>query len=152
MLHPDKKPVATPFWQLAIDGALMYLAIFVGLFGIVALFETKKQPANSQMGILTLASVGIVMGIGMVKYNDWIMPKNGKRQSWAKIILGMIAVVVVLFVWIWLLSLPALKPINPVLPVEVDIIIAAIAFGARYLFRRYYKITGSPFAPNVRRK
>ncbi|MBW8013672.1 DUF1129 domain-containing protein [Lactobacillus helveticus] len=152
MLHPDKKPVATPFWQLAIDGALMYLAIFVGLFGIVALFETKKQPANSQMGILTLASVGIVMGIGMVKYNDWIMPKNGKRQSWAKIILGMIAVVVVLFVWIWLLSLPALKPINPVLPGEVDIIIAAIAFGARYLFRRYYKITGSPFAPNVRRK
>ncbi|NRO55810.1 hypothetical protein IMAU60066_00199 [Lactobacillus helveticus] len=145
MLHPDKKPVATPFWQLAIDGALMYLAIFVGLFGIVALFETKKQSANSQMGILTLASVGI----GMVKYNDWIMPKNGKRQSWAKIILGMIAVVVVLFVWIWLLSLPALKPINPVLPGEVDIIIAAIAFGARYLFRRYYKITGSPFAPNV---
>lgn len=151
MLHPDKKPVATPFWQLAVDGALMYLAIFVGLFGVVALFETK-QPKNSQMGILTLASVGIVMGVGMIKYNDWLMPKNGKRQSWAKIILGMIGVVAVLFVWIWLLSLPGLRAINPVLPGEVDIIIAAIAFGVRYLFRRYYKITGSPFAPNMQRK
>ena len=58
MLHPEQKTVETPFWQRAVDGALLYLAIFVGLFGVIALFETK-QPQNSQMGILTLASVGI---------------------------------------------------------------------------------------------
>ncbi len=49
MLHPKKKPVATPTWQLMVDGALLYLAIFVGLCGILALFQTKNQPYNSQM-------------------------------------------------------------------------------------------------------
>lgn len=151
MLHPDKKPVKTPFWQLAIDGALLYLAIFVGLFGIIALFETK-QPQNSQMGILTLASVGIVMGIFMVKYNDWVMPKNDKKLSWSRLILNGLALAAVLFIWIWLLSLPGVSAINPVLPGGVDIAIAVVAYGIRYLFRKYYHITGSPFVANVQRK
>lgn len=151
MLHPEQKPVETPFWQRAVDGALLYLAIFVGIFGVIALFETK-QPQNSQMGILTLASVGILMGIFMVKYNDWIMPKNGKRIGMAKLILSGLGIAAVLFVWIWILSLPVVRVINPVLPGAVDIVIAAIAYGARYLFRRHYHITGSSFAANPQRK
>lgn len=145
MLHPEQKPVETPFWQRAVDGALLYLAIFVGLFGVIALFETK-QPQNSQMGILTLASVGILMGIFMVKYNDWVMPKNGQRIGWAKLLLSGLGIAVALFVWIWILSLPAIRMINPVLPGAVDIVIAAIAYGVRYLFRQHYHITGSSFA------
>lgn len=151
MLHPDAKPVETPFWQKAVDGALLYLAIFVGLFGIIALFENDKAQNNSQMGILTLASVGILMGIFMVKYNDWITPKNGQRIGWAKLVLSGLGIAAVLFVWIWILSLPAVRMINPVLPGIVDIIIAAIAYGARYLFRRHYHITGSTFAPSPRK-
>lgn len=101
MLHPHKKPEKKPFWQLAIDGALLYMTIFVGLFGVLALFE-KKQSQNSQMGILSLASVGIALGVIMVKYNDWIMPKNGQKISWSKLILSGIGLVVVLVIWIGL--------------------------------------------------
>lgn len=147
MLHPKKKPVATPAWQLMVDGSLLYLAIFVGLCGILALFQTKNQPYNSQMGILTIASVGILMGIFMVKYNDWLMPQQGKRPSWVKLILRMLAVAVVLFVWMWILQIPALRVINPVLPAAADIVIAAAAYGIRYLFRKHYNIVGSAFAP-----
>ena len=149
LLHPKKKPVATPFWQLAIDGAMLYLVIFVGFYGIIGLFENSKQPANSQRGILTLSTVGIVMGVLMVKYNDWIMPKNGQRPSWGKMILGFVGVAAVLFVWIWLLSLPVLRVINPVLPGMANIVIAAIVFGLRYLFRRHYHLVGSAFAPRA---
>lgn len=147
MLHPKKKPVATPTWQLMVDGALLYLAIFVGLCGILALFQTKNQPYNSQMGILTIASVGILMGIFMVKYNDWLMPQQGKRPSLVKLILRMLAIAVVLFVWMWILQIPALRVINPVLPAVADIVIAAAAYGVRYLFRKHYNIVGSAFAP-----
>ena len=152
MLHPDQKPVETPFWQSAIDGALLYLAIFVGLFGIIALFENDKSQANSQMGILTLASVGILMGIFMVKYNEWITPKNGQRIGWARLLLSGLGIAAVLFVWIWILSLPAIRMINPVLPGAADIVIAAIAYGVRYLFRRHYHIVGSTFAPRPQHK
>lgn len=151
MLHPHKKPAKKPFWQLAVDGALLYVAIFVGLMGIIALFETK-QTKNSQMGILSLASVGVLMGIFMVKYNDFIMPKNGQKPSWAKLILSGIAVAAVLFVWIWILQLPALQVINPILSGEADIIIAVVAFGIRYLFRKHYNITGSPFVSSYSNK
>ncbi len=137
----------TPTWQLMVDGALLYLAIFVGLCGILALFQTKNQPYNSQMGILTIASVGILMGIFMVKYNDWLMPQQGKRPSLVKLILRMLAIAVVLFVWMWILQIPALRVINPVLPAVADIVIAAAAYGVRYLFRKHYNIVGSAFAP-----
>lgn len=147
MLHPKKKPVATPTWQLMVDGALFYLALFVGLCGILALFQPKNQPYNSQMGILTIVSVGILMGIFMVKYNDWLMPQQGKRPSWAKRILRMLVVVIALFVWMWILQIPALRVINPVLPAAADIVIAAAAYGIRYLFRKHYNIVGSTFAP-----
>lgn len=147
MLHPHQKPVETPFWQRAVDGALLYLAIFVGLFGVIALFENNsKTQNNSQMGILTLASVGILMGVFMVKYNDWVMPKNGQRISLPKLLLSGLGIAVALFVWIWILSLPAIRVINPILPGAVDIVIAAIAYGVRYLFRQHYHITGSSFA------
>ena len=151
MLHPEQKTVETPFWQRAVDCALLYLAIFVGLFGVIALFETK-QPQNSQMGILTLASVGILMGVFMVKYNDWVMPKNGQRIGLPKLLLSGLGIAVALFIWIWILSLPAIRVINPVLPGAVDIVIAAIAYGARYLFRQHYHITGSSFASRPQRK
>lgn len=152
LLHPEQKPVETPFWQLAVDGALLYVAIFVGFYGVVALFQNEKHPENSQMGILTLLSVGIMMGVFMVKYNDIVMPKKGQRVGWSKIILGGLGIALALFVWIWILSLPAIRVINPILPGAANLVIAAAAYGVRYLFRQHYHIVGSAFAPRPQHK
>ena len=152
MLHPDKKPVATPFWQLAVDGAGLYLVFFLGLIGVMELFQNNKQGQSSQMGILTIASVAILMGVVMVRFNDWVMPAKDGHKSWGKAILAIIGTAVGLFVWIWLLSMPSLQVINPVLPGIADIIIAALVYGLRYLFRKHYHIVGSAFAPRPRVK
>ncbi|WEV43432.1 DUF1129 family protein [Lactobacillus sp. ESL0684] len=153
MLKPKKKTAADiPFWQYAVDSALLYIAIFVGLFGVIALFTTN-QKENSQMGILTLVSVGAAMGVFMTKYNDWVMPA-GKQQKipWGKLILGFAGLLLGLFVWIWLVSLPVLQPINPVLPAMGNIIIAVLAYGIRWFFRRHFQIVGSVFTPKSKDK
>lgn len=151
MLHPEKKPTPTPFWQLAVDGAGLYLVFFLVLIGVMDVFQ-PNQSTNSQMGILTVASVGIIMGIIMVRFNDWVVPsKNGKR-SWSKAILSIIGTAGGIFILTWVLSIPALKVINPVLPGSVDLIIAAVVYGLRYLFRKHYHIVGSAFAPRPEAK
>lgn len=154
MLKPKVKTAADiPFWQYAVDSALLYIALFVGLFGVIALF-TPSSKNNSQMGILTLIIVGAGMGIFMTKYNDWVLPAGGKNKKipWAKLILGMLAILLILFVVIYILSIPALQVINPVLPGIYDIIIAVAAYGIRWVFRRHYEIIGSVFNPASRNK
>ncbi|MGM9913980.1 MAG: DUF1129 family protein [Lactobacillus crispatus] len=147
MLHPKKKPVATPTWQLMVDGSLLYSALFFAIFGVMASFESGKQAYNAQWGVLTLASIGILMGIVMVKYNDLLVPQAGKRPSWVKLILGGVVVVVIMLVVLTVLATPLLRPINPVLPGPIDVAIAVVVYGVRYLFRKHYNIVGSAFAP-----
>lgn len=154
MLKPaDPSTLVHPFWQRAIDGALLYMVIFLGIFGVMYMF-TPNIKSNGQMGIVTLLSTGALMGIFMTKYNDWIMPTAGKKKKFpfGRMILGILVLLVVLMAWVWLFSLPGLRVLNPVLPGVADVIIAALLFGARYLFRKQYKITGSTFAPTPNKK
>lgn len=154
MLQPaDSATIVHPFWQRAVDGALLYMVIFLGIFGVMYMF-TPNVKSNGQMGIITLLSTGALMGVFMTKYNDWIMPAAGKKKRlpFGRMILGIIVLLAILMVWVWLFTLPGLRFLNPVLPGLVDVIIAAVLFGARYLFRKQYKITGSTFAPTPNRK
>lgn len=150
---PDPAKIVHPFWQRAVDGALLYMVIFLGIFGVMYMF-TPNIKSNSQMGIITLLSTGALMGVFMTKYNDWIMPTPGKKAKlpFGRMIVGILVLLVILMAWVWLFTLPGLRFLNPVLPGVADVIIAAVLFGARYLFRKQYKITGSTFAPTPNRK
>ncbi|RVU70458.1 MULTISPECIES: DUF1129 family protein [Lactobacillus] len=156
ILHPVQKPktiMDLPFWQRAVDNGLFWLAIMMAIYGIMELFSTK-QAQTSANGVLTIASTGILLGIFMAKYNELIMPNvNGKPKiSWPRVILISVGLVVVIVIWLGLLSLPVFRVINPVLPGIWYIIIAAAAYGIRYLFRKKYQIVGSAFGPNPPRK
>lgn len=154
MLKPKVKTAADiPFWQYAVDGALLYITIFVGLFGLIALFSPQATK-NGQMGITTLVIIGAAMGIFMVKYNDWVLPTAGKDRKipWSKLLLGMGGLVLLLLACMYLLTLPIFRMINPVLPGIYDVIIAAAAYGIRWLFRRHYQIIGSVFNPAQKNK
>lgn len=154
MLAPKKRTAADiPFWQYATDNALFYVALFFGLFGLIALFQ-KNAEYNSQMGVLTLLIVGASLGVFMTKYNDWVLPNGAKNSKipWSKLILGFVALMLLLFICFWILGIPALRSINPVLPGVYDIIIAAVAYGIRWLFRRHYQIIGSAFSPANKNK
>lgn len=152
ILHPVVKPKTLddlPFWQRGVDNALFWLAIFMGMYGLLGLFNTKQL--NSQNGVLTITVVGILFGLMTSKYNEWIMPQGAKGKiKWGRAILSLGGLVVALFVIITLLTLPGIRVINPVLPGIVYIIIAAIAYGIRYFFRKKYNITGSAFGPSAR--
>lgn len=159
ILHPEEKPKTPadfPFWQRATDNALFWLAIFMGVYGLLGVFHAQSK--DGQNGVLTIASVGIILGLFMAKYNEWLMPKTaGKKlkMSWLRVIGTTAALLVILVVWMWLLNLPGIRVINPILPGYIYVVVAVVAYGARYLFRKKYGITGSAFGtvpPQVKGK
>ena len=113
---------ANEIYTLSLHDALpIYIALFVGIFGVIALF-TPNSKNNSQMGILSLVLVGGVMGVFMTKYNEWVLPSAGKNRKipWSKLIWGFVLMLAVLFACFWVLAIPAFRVINPVLPGIAD--------------------------------
>lgn len=151
MLHPEVKPktmLDIPFWQRAVDNGLFWLAIFMGMYGLLGFSNPKTQ--SGQNGVLTITLTGVLLGVFMAKYYEWIMPKTGSNKkpkiSWPRAIGVSVALIIILVVVLGVLSQPVFRVINPVLPGIVYIIIAAIAFGVRYLFRKKYDIKISAFS------
>ncbi len=143
LLHPKKAVSKIKFWMRATDNGLLYLAIFTGVLGIVALFSNQKTQNNTQMGIVTVFSVGLLFGIFMTYYNDMIMEKNDKKKgpNFWKLLLWGVAIVAGMFFWIVLTSLPALRALNPVIPGWAELLIAIVAYLYRRFFRAHYGIT-----------
>lgn len=157
ILHPEVKPKTIydiPFWQRAVDNVLLWVALFMGMYGLLGLFNTKNT--SGQNGILSTLVMSIFFGLFMAKYYEWIMPrdKQGKsvKISWMKIVGLFVLLFVAMVIILAISNLPFLKLINPVLPGVVYLIIAAVAFGGRYLFRKKYDITTAAFGPTSTRR
>ena len=150
ILHPEVKPQKVPVWIITVDGGLIYTAILTLMFGLIQAFSGDNKSTASGSGILTLLIMGIGMGWFFSKYESWIQPssKNGKT-SWGKVIGAGVGSIVALILVVFVLSLPALQVINPVLPGWADLIVAAAAYGLRWLLRRHYGIEGSSFTPST---
>ncbi|CCI84335.1 hypothetical protein FC52_GL001335 [Lactobacillus pasteurii DSM 23907 = CRBIP 24.76] len=144
LLHPYVPPKETAFWQKAVDNALLMIVIFTGLYGVMGLFDTKNT--TGQNGILVILVVSTLFGISMAKYNEWLDPAKGARPQVLKMILISLAFILGLVAIIWLLTLPGLSMLNPVLPGMVYLIIAVATYGIRYWFRKQYHIVGSAFS------
>ena len=145
ILHPHVAPKATAFWQKAVDNILLMFVIFAAFYGVMGVFNTKYQ--TNQNGITVVVVISALVGALMTKYNDWVLPAKGQtKPSFWKMILISAAFIAILMVAIMVLTLPALSVINPVLPGIVYIILAVIAYGGRYWFRKQYHIVGSSFA------
>ncbi|MBI0107135.1 DUF1129 family protein [Lactobacillus sp. W8089] len=127
------------FWKLSVDGALLWGAMFLVVFGIMGFF-TKHPDRSNQMGILTTIVICALWGILFAWFNQQMMETKKKRKSaWQIILYSVLALVV-----IWMVSLLTyiLPPaINPILPPIVNIILAIVVYGIRWLFRYYYHIT-----------
>ena len=142
LAHPQPKPVKQKFWMQAVDNVLLYLTFFLGMFGLVQLFTPQKNLQGGQtLGILTLVSVAVLFGIVMAYYNNILVLPRSERPAIWKLILGGLGVLIVIFAWITLTSLPALRIINPVINPWVEIVLAVIAFlGRRYFKQKYHVI------------
>lgn len=147
ILHPVIKPKKPKYWMRAVDSGLLYFVVFTAMISIMALTAGAKNQYNSQYGLLTLVAIAAILGTLMTYYTDVLVA--GGKAKFGKIALLTIAMVAVLFVVITIFSSKAFQIINPVLPAWANLVLAALVYGARYLFRKKYNITTSVLNPKV---
>lgn len=141
LAHPKAKPTKTKFWMQVVDNLLLYLTFFLGMFGVVQLFMPKNKASQSgEMGIVTLLSVAILFGVLMAYYNNLLARNKEDRPPMWKMIGIAVIVLIVIFLWITLTSLPAFRPFNPVINPWVEIVLAVIAFVGRRFFKQKYHV------------
>lgn len=147
LLHPKQKPTELKYWMRSVDWTFLYLVILGVLFGIMGLMPNSNTKNNGSSGLLSLLIMSVAFGFLLTWFTDEMQAardrrKNGEKakMNWNMIWKGALATIGVLF----LVSVTAfINPaLNPVLPAWGYLLLAAAAYGARYLFRRHYHITG----------
>lgn len=141
IINVKKAPKHHPFWMYGVDTSLIFLALFGLMYGVLG-FTKDGSKSNNQTGILTLFVVSIMWGFVLAWFNIQMKKDKKDRPGILATILYMGAGMVALF---GIMAISNLLPatINPVLPSYIYIIIAALAFGGRFVFRRANQITGS---------
>lgn len=144
LLHVPAKPKTLTFWMRAVDNGSLYFSLFAVLYGILGMFTSSK--ANPQAGILTMLVMGAGFGVAMTWFNDTMLKKRAEQASKKNLFLSLVLVTLaVMIVMFAIIALAGVIPgvVNVVLPPVMDLILAALAFGGRYLFRKHYGIKGS---------
>lgn len=151
MLHPAVKPKTaadTPYWQRGLDAALLFTALFMAFYGVSSL---SAQQNSAGYGVTSILLLSWVLGFGMAKTNEFLIPNpKTHKTNWPKAILGILVLIVALIAITAVMYIKGFQVINPVLPGVVYLIIAVVAFGIRYWFRRQFNIVGSVFTPAPR--
>ncbi|MCH4009330.1 DUF1129 family protein [Companilactobacillus sp.] len=141
--HPVKPKKATPFWALAIDTSLLFFALFGLLYGIVGL-TSKNQSSQNQTGIVTLVLLAAMWGVLLTWFNLQMKKPKAERPGLLITIGYMGAGLVIMFIFLGLMQFVP-KTFNPPLNGVVYLVLAVIAFGGRFLYRRYMHITTRGF-------
>ncbi|KRK64008.1 hypothetical protein FC72_GL000783 [Companilactobacillus tucceti DSM 20183] len=135
--HPVKPKKKTPYWALGIDTSLLFLTMFGLLYGVVAL-TNKKQPTN-QTGILTLLILSFLWGYLLTWFNMQMRKPKNERPGWLVTIGYLVAGLAMMMVFLGLAqAIPTV--INPSLDGIGYLIVAAVAFGARFVYRKLMDI------------
>lgn len=147
LLNPKQKPSELKYWMRSVDWTFLYLVILGVLFGVMGLVPNSNTKNNGSSGLLSLLIMSVAFGFLLTWFTDAMQGARDKRKNgekakldWGLIAKGALATIGVLL----LVSVTAfINPVlNPVLPAWGYLILAAAAYGARYLFRRHYHITG----------
>ncbi|MCD2255498.1 DUF1129 domain-containing protein [Agrilactobacillus fermenti] len=146
IINAPKPPKVVKLWMKMVDSTLLF-GVFMFALAAISLFTNKNVNPNQlrSFGIVNLIIIALIAGVGFTWLQEKISAPKAKRlPMWQLIILSAL-VVIGMFV---LVSVSAMLPpvINPVLPAVADVIILAVLFGVRYLFRRKYGVTGGMFS------
>lgn len=124
-------------WLMWLDSSLLILAILGLVNGAMNLFGQ-----GSQYGIVTFLIVGFGVGAGIYMMYYYVYRHMGDRNNRPKIWKAILVLLVATVAWSIIFLLASLIPaaINPVLSPIATLIIAALAFGIRYLLKKKYNI------------
>lgn len=134
------------FWPTAIDNGLLFLSMFALLFGFFMLFnKTKVDMAAAPYGVISLILTAVSGGLIFAYIQSLLIPNANKPKKplWYRLIAIVLAVLLWMVIYMGVALIP--RPINPILPGFVYIIIAVIGFAGRIYERRITGITGGFF-------
>lgn len=141
--HPVKPKKKTPFWALSVDTSLLFFALFGVLYGIVGL-TSKDKSSQNQTGIITLILLAAMWGVLLTWFNLQMKKPKAERPSLWLTIGYMAAGLIVMFIFLGLMQFVP-TTINPPLNGVIYLILAVVAYGGRFLFRRTMGIKGRSF-------
>ena len=124
-------------WLMWLDSSLLILTILGFVNGAMNLFTQ-----GSQYGLLTFIIVGFGVGAGIYLMYHFVYRHMGDKEKRPKIGKSILVLLLATLAWSAIFFLVNLIPasINPVLSPMANILIAAIAFGIRYLLKKKYNI------------
>jgi len=140
IVHPVKKAKKTPFWALWIDTALLFFALFGLLYGVVAM-TSKKTDTGNQTGIITLIVLSAMWGALLTWFNNQMKRPKDQRPGWGITIGYLLFGLMFMFIFLGIMTRVP-ESINPPLNSIGYLVVAAVAYGVRFLFRRYMGIKG----------
>lgn len=141
--HPVKPKKKTPFWALSIDTSLLFFALFSVLYGVVGLTSKKANPQN-QTGIITLILLAAMWGVLLTWFNLQMRKPKAERPGLLLTIGYLGAGLIIMFVFLGLMELVP-SSINPALNGIVYLVLAVVAYGCRFLYRRFMGIKTRAF-------
>lgn len=137
----------SPDWQIAVDGGLILGSLFTFITGISMMNATEDAATTAFMGLTTLIINYIVAGLSMLMTSK-VMPDLDAPKGERKLFRYFGVSILSMLGWFLIVSVSAvLLPsfLNPTFPAMTYIIIAAITFGARFLFKKHFKVQGGVF-------
>lgn len=152
LLHPKKKDTNQSVadqstWLLAADNALIFFAIFTGMFAIMSWISPKSLDVsiNGSSGITAIVVISILGGLIFAVVAKMMMPRkvNGKvkrRPFWQRTLVVLGGLVLWMVIYFGGNILP--NAINPRPNRYVYLVCALVGLGGDIYFRRRYHVSG----------
>lgn len=152
LLHPKKKETTQtaadqPTWMLAADNALIFFAIFTGMFAIMGWVSPRSLAVkiNGSSGITAIVLISILGGLIFSVVAKAMLPRkvNGKtkrRPFWQRTLIVLGGLVLWMVIYFGGNILP--NAINPRPDKVVYLVCALVGLGADIWFRRQFHVSG----------
>ncbi|MFC0234420.1 DUF1129 domain-containing protein [Vagococcus entomophilus] len=143
---------ANKLWEIWLDNSLLLLVFLAGMGGVINLISKTSQSVSS-FGLITMIlaafSGGYVFYI-MDKYVYRYARENIPKEKRPGLIKSTAIMMLILLAWFAVFSFAAFIPasINPQLDPVVNLILAGVTFGVRYLLKKRFGIQGTILRPN----
>lgn len=152
LLHPKKKETTQTvadqsLWMLAADNALIFFAIFTGMFAIMGWASPRSLDVkvNGSSGITAIIIISLLGGLIFSWVAKQMVPRvvNGKRKRrpfWQRTLIVLGALVVWMAVYFAGNILP--NAVNPRPDKVVYVVLALLGLGGDIWFRRQFHVSG----------
>lgn len=141
--HPKKPVKKTPFWALSVDTSLLFLALFGLLYGVISYTNQKSRQAD-QTGVVTLLILAALWGTLLTWFNIQMRKPKKERPGWLQTIMYIVIGLVVMMLFMGLSQFIP-HAINPSLNGIGYFVLAVIAFGGRFVYRKLMGIKERSF-------